>query len=80
MNNISIGEIWSSFIIHLSVHTSPYRTMQHPNILTVLGAVVSQTSLTVLTNLVRGCNLHTLIFDPGYVRVCKEFLLQIIKN
>lgn len=33
--------------------------------LQVLGAIMKETSITILSNLVVGKNLHTLIFDPS---------------
>ena len=48
------------------------------HILQFLGVVFNETSLTILSNLVDGKNLHTLIFDPKSPTV-RYLLLQIMK-
>ncbi len=46
-----------------------YRNVQHPNML--LGVIIQETRLLIITNLVNGKNLHKLIFDPSQLRVIK---------
>ena len=46
-----------------------YRSVQHPNILSLLGVIIQETRLLIITNLVNGKNLHMLIFDSSRVRV-----------
>ena len=38
------------------------RMVQHPNILCMLGSVVTDTKIAIISTLVRGSNLHKLIF------------------
>ena len=39
-----------------------YRTLNHPNILALLGVVCDQSSVTLIMNFVNGWNLHSIIF------------------
>lgn len=39
-----------------------HRKIQHPNIVSVLGSVVKDRRIAIISNLVRGCNLHDLLF------------------
>lgn len=55
------------------------RRMQHPNILQFLGVIFKETSITMLSNLVKGNNLHSLLFDPTQPAVCAIILgLQLM--
>ena len=45
------------------------RQIQHPNILCFLGTVVTDNSITIISNLVKGLDLHALIFDQENSRV-----------
>ena len=43
----------------------PCRAIQHPNILCVLGSVMMERKIAIITNMVRGSNLHELIFNSS---------------
>ena len=45
------------------------RHIQHPNVLSLLGAIQSERRITIVTNYVNGMDLHTLIFDTAVERV-----------
>ena len=55
--------------MHVDVKTIFCRSVQHPHILSLLGAVFEETRLIILTNIVNGKNLQQLIFDPSVERV-----------
>ena len=40
-----------------------YRSLHHPHILSVLGAVSRPFTIVLITNLVQGKNLHALVFN-----------------
>lgn len=46
-----------------------HRQIHHPNILTFLGVIIKETAVTILCNLVKGHDLHALIFDPNHQEV-----------
>lgn len=50
-----------------------YRKVQHPHILTVLGTVIYDTSIIVLSNFVRGPDLQSLLFGE---KQCKVRLIE----
>lgn len=41
------------------------RTVQHPNILCILGSVMKENKIAIISNLVRGSNLEELIFKSS---------------
>ena len=45
------------------------RYIQHPNILSLLGAVEEGDTILIISNLVQGPNLHDLIFSGDYGKV-----------
>ena len=49
----------------ITVHYKIFRTLNHPNVLAFLGIVSDGSSMTLITNLVIGGNLHMLIFDTA---------------
>ena len=50
-----------------------YRSVQHPNILSLLGVIIQETRLLIITNLVNGKNLHMLIFDSSRVSCYTQY-------
>jgi serine/threonine protein kinase len=42
---------------------SVYRSLNHPNLLSLLGTVTKPFSITLITNFVKGKTLHSLVFD-----------------
>ena len=57
----------ASYVIHLFL--LHHRKIHHPNILTYLDVKIKETSVTILSNLVKGHDLHALIFDPNHHEV-----------
>ena len=52
-----------------------YRSVQHPNILCLMGVLITDFEVMLITNLVSGKDLHSLIFDPDAIPVgCSETL------
>ena len=43
-------------------HSHKFRTLNHPNLLALLGVIFAPDSVTLITNLVRGKDLHHMIF------------------
>ena len=39
------------------------RSLNHPNILSLMGIVPSSSSTTIITNLVNGSDLHSILFN-----------------
>ncbi len=57
--------IIKNYTINLCFHN--YRSVHHPNMLSLLGVIIQETRLLIITNLVNGKNLHKLIFDSSRV-------------
>ena len=54
--------ICDTVLPHESIVSFLCRMVQHPNILCMLGSVVKDKKIAIISNLVRGFNLHELIF------------------
>ena len=52
-----------------SIFNGLCRRVQHPNILCLMGTIVQGGSLMVITNLVRGKDLHALLFSSDAKQV-----------
>ena len=48
-------KFYNGYILH-------YRTLNHPDILALLGVISDVASVTLITNLVNGKNLHSILF------------------
>ena len=46
-----------------------YRSVQHPNILCLMGVLTTDCEVMLITNLVSGKDLHSRIFDPDAIPV-----------
>lgn len=53
----------------ISIFNGLCRRVQHPNILCLMGTIVQGGSLMVITNLVRGKDLHALLFSSDAKQV-----------
>ena len=53
----------------------PRSMVQHPNIFGILGSVIKESKIAIISNLVKGCNLEQLIFN-GSTKV-HRFILYI---
>ena len=47
----------------ISIFFAGCRTLNHPNIVALLGVVCDQSSVTLIMNFVNGWNLHSIIFE-----------------
>ena len=58
--------IWSQlFSFAFMVVNFIHRTLNHPNILSLLGIITRKESVVLITNFVRGNNLHNVIFNSN---------------
>ena len=48
---------------HAIIHYNYMQALSHPNILNFLGDISTVSSVTMITNFVRGSDLHNLIFN-----------------
>ena len=52
-----------NIVLTVNVLCYVYRCIPHPNILSLLGTIVTNSGVTIITNLVEGHDLHEMIFN-----------------
>ena len=60
---------WECTRLDTCILTCSCRRIHHPNMLQLLGVLKDASSVTIITTLIDGPNLHDLIFDETHKRV-----------